>query len=407
MAARIRVMRVIARLNVGGPAVYATLLTDGLDPARYDSLLVAGSEDVAEGNYLELRRRPLDRVHGLPALGRDIRGGADVRALAGLYRLMRRVRPHVVHTHTAKAGTLGRLAALLARVPVIVHTYHGHVFRGYFSPARTRLFLAIERTLGRHTSRLTTESEGVRQELLGFGIGRPDRFSVLAPGLDLAPLLGSERVRGALRRELDVAPDAVLIGIVARLVPIKAHEVFLDAAARLAARRPAARFLVVGDGECRGALEARAARLGLADRVRFLGWRADLDRVYADLDIVALTSDNEGSPVALIEALAAARPVVATRVGGVPDLIEDGRNGLLVPPRDPAALAAALDALLADPARQAGLGRAGRVDVTRQFGAARLLADVDVLYTTLLAERGVRLAAPAGQGAARSVPGRP
>jgi glycosyltransferase involved in cell wall biosynthesis len=407
MAARIRVMRVIARLNVGGPAVYATLLTEGLDPARYESLLVAGTEAEAEGNYLELRRQRLEGLRVLPALGRDIRGAADVRALAGLVRLMRRVRPHVVHTHTAKAGTLGRLAALLARVPVVVHTYHGHVFRGYFSPARTRLFLAIERALARHTNRLTTESEGVRRELLDLGIGRPDRFLVVPPGLDLAPFLASERVRGELRRELGLAPDAALVGIVARLVPIKAHEVFLEAAARLADRRPAVQFVVAGDGECRGALEARAAQLGLAGRVHFLGWRADLDRVYADLDVVALTSDNEGSPVALIEALAAARPVVATRVGGVPDLIEAGRNGLLVPPRDSAALAAALDELLADPARQAALGRAGRVDVARQFGAARLVADVDALYTTLLAERGVRPAAPAGQGATAPAAGRP
>jgi glycosyltransferase involved in cell wall biosynthesis len=384
---RVRVLRVIARLNIGGPAIHAVLLTERLDPARYDSVLVTGREDAAEGNYLALHRRTVAGLVSEPALGREIHGVDDLVALTRLTRLMRRLRPHVVHTHTAKAGTLGRLAARLAGVPVIVHTYHGHVLHGYFSPARTRFFIGIERWLARFTDRLLTVSERVRRELLDLRIGSPDRFEVVPLGLDLDGFLACESLRGELRRELGLGEEP-LVGIVARLVPIKAHEVFLEAAQKVAAAIPAARFVIVGDGERRGELETAAGRPGLRGRVHFLGWRSDLDRIYADLDVVALTSRNEGSPVSLIEAMAAARPVVATRVGGVPDLVEDGVSGRLVPAGDASALAGALKALLADPERRRTMGEAGRRRVYPALSAWRLVADIDRLYTRLLAEKG-------------------
>jgi glycosyltransferase involved in cell wall biosynthesis len=382
---RARVLRVIARLNVGGPAIHATLLTERLDPSRYDSLLVTGREAEAEGNYLTLYGKTPARLVLVPTLGREIRGGQDVVAFAQLVRLMRRFRPDVVHTHTAKAGTLGRLAARVCRVPRVVHTYHGHVLQGYFSPPKARLFLAIERWLGRHTDRLLTVSEGIRHELLALGIGRPDRFQVLPLGLDLDGFLDAEALRGELRRELGFTGDEFLVGIVARLVPIKAHETFFRAAAAVAGRLSGARFIVVGDGERRAELEALARSLGLWERVRFLGWRRDLERVYADLDVVALTSRNEGSPVSLIEAMAAARPVVATRVGGVPDLVDSGVNGVLVPVDDAAALARAIEMIAGDPDRGRALGGAGRRRVYPAFSASRLIGDVDRLYRELLA----------------------
>jgi glycosyltransferase involved in cell wall biosynthesis len=381
---RVRVLRVIARLNIGGPALHATLLTERLDPARYESLLVTGTEAPREGNYLALQGKTLDGVRLLPALGREIHAFRDASALAQLVALMRRVRPHIVDTQTAKAGTLGRLAARLARVPVVVHTYHGHVLSGYFSAARTRVFVGIERALARWTDCLLTVSESVRAELLARGVGTPERMRVVPLGLDLDRFLGCETERGALRAELGVATAVPLVGIVARLVPIKAHEVFLQAAAQLARMIPAIRFVVVGDGERRPALEALAAELGLGGRTHFLGWRRDLERIYADLDLVVLTSRNEGLPVSLIEALAAACPVVATRVGGVPDLIEEGITGILVPSGDASALAAAAAPLLGDPERRRAMGRAGRKRVVPAFGAARLLRDVDHLYTELL-----------------------
>jgi len=387
---RIRVLRVIARLNVGGPALHTVLLTERLSPERYDSRLVTGSPEAAEGDYLALHGLASDRLVRLPALGRELSGTRDATVLAQLVQLMRRVRPHVVHTHTAKAGTLGRLAAILAGVPVRVHTFHGHVFDGYFSPAKTRAFLAIERTLARRTQRILTVSDHVRDELLRLGIGRPEQVAVVPLGLDLEPFTRAGEHRGALRSELGVADDAPLVGIVARLVPIKAHEIFLAAAARIAERVPGCRYVVVGDGERRTELEALAARSGLGDRVHFLGWRADLARIHADLDVMLLTSRNEGSPVALIEAMAAGLPVVATAVGGVPDLVEEGVHGHLVAMDDAASLADATLALLADPARRRTLAAAGRARVLARHGAERLVADVDRVYREELAGAAVR-----------------
>lgn len=391
---RIRVLRVIARLNVGGPALHAVLLTERLDPARYESRLVTGSVGEAEGDYLVLRGAVPAGLISLPALGRDVRGARDWRAFWSLVQLIRRFRPHVVCTHTAKAGALGRLAAWLCRVPVIVHTYHGHVFDGYFSPARTRLVVAAERLLAGRASALIAVTEQVRRDVLARGIGRPDTVVVVPLGLDLAPLVDAPARRGELRRELGIAADAPLVGIVARLVPVKAHEVFLEAARAVAAARPDALFLVVGDGERRAELEALAAGLGLGARVRFLGWRADLDRLYADLDVVVLTSKNEGSPVALIEAMAAGRPVVSTRAGGVEDVVTDGETGAVVPIGDVPGIARAIIDLLDDPARAARLGAAAQRAVLARFGSARLVADLDALYRRLLAERGVHVPAP-------------
>lgn len=363
------------------------MLTEKLDPSRYESLLVTGHEDRTEGNYLALHGKTLDGSVVLPALHREIRATRDLVALGQLVALMRKFRPDIVHTHTAKAGMLGRLAARWCGVPVVVHTYHGHVLQGYFSPARTRVFLAIERWLADHTTRLVAVSERVKQELLALGIGRPERFDVVPLGLDLDGFLGAEAWRGEFRRELGYTEREILVGIVARLVPIKAHEMFLRAAAAIARRVPSSRFVVVGDGERRADLEALARQLELGDRVRFVGWRGDLHRVYADLDVVVLTSRNEGSPVSLIEAMAAARPVVATRVGGVPDLIEDGQQGLLVPADDVEALARAIEDVCSSPDRGRVMGEAGRKRVYPAFTAERLIADLDRLYTELLRRR--------------------
>jgi glycosyltransferase involved in cell wall biosynthesis len=389
--ARIRVLRVIARLNVGGPALHAVLLTERLDPGRYEARLATGRVGHAEGDYLDLHGSVPRGLVSIDALGRDVRGGRDWSAFWQLVRLIREFRPHVVHTHTAKAGALGRLAAALCRVPVVVHTYHGHVFDGYFSPLRTRLVVAAERALAWRATALIAVTERVRREVLAHGIGRPDRVVVVPLGLDLDTMQAAPARRGELRAELGLTAATPLVGIVARLVPIKAHETFLQAARDVAAARPDAVFLVAGDGERRGALEAMAGELGLGGRVRFLGWRADLDRLYADLDVVVLTSKNEGSPVALIEAMAAGRPVVSTRAGGVEDVVTDQVTGRVVPVGDAAAVARAVVGLLDDPGGAARLGEAARAAVVGRFGSRRLVGDIDALYQRLLAARGVRV----------------
>jgi len=308
-------------------------------------------------------------------------------ALTQLYRLMRQVRPHIVHTHTAKAGLLGRLAGRFAGVPVIVHTFHGHILDGYFSPLKTRVVLAAERVLARFTDRIVSVSDAVRRELLAKRIGRPESHTVVPLGLDLEPFLGADGYRGILRGELGLGAGDLIVGIVARLVPIKRHDVFLEAARRVAEKVANCHFLVVGNGERRSELEDRVRQLGLGQRVRFLGWRADLPIIYGDLDVVVLSSRNEGLPVSLIEAMAAARPVVATRVGGVPDLVEDRVTGLLVPPGEPEALAEAIVALLGDSDRRRVMGEAGRKRVHPAFSAERLVQDMDRLYADLLEDK--------------------
>jgi len=377
---------VIARLNIGGPARHVILLSARIDPARYSTLLVTGHEAPSEGNMSSLAKSVAVEPRVVAGLGREISLWRDLLAWFRLYRLCVRYRPHIVHTHTAKAGVLGRLAARAAKVPVIVHTYHGHVFQGYFSPLKTRLFLAIERWLGRSTQRLIAVSEAVCQDLLQLGIGTPESLVVIPLGLNLDPFLRCEDLRGQLRAELGLQPDTPLVGIVARLVPIKAHEVFLKAAAKVCARFPQSRFLLVGDGERLAELQLLVERLGLRDRVLFLGWRQDLDRVLADLDLVVLTSRNEGSPVCLIEAMAAARPVVATRVGGVADVVDDGITGCLVDADKPEDVANAIVELLGDENRRRAMGEAARQRVPR-FGIDRLVSDMDRLYGNLLTER--------------------
>jgi glycosyltransferase involved in cell wall biosynthesis len=376
----VKIVRIIARLNVGGPAIHVVLLTARLRARGYETILVKGTEAPSEGDMLDFARDLDVRPVVLPQLGREIRWWDDVMAFWNLLTLIRRERPDIVHTHTAKAGLLGRIAAWLAGVPLVVHTFHGHVFQGYFSPARTRIFVALERWLARRTHRLVAVSERVRDEVLARGIGRPERFHVVPVGLDLQRFAECDPRRGQLRVELRLPPQAPLVGIVARLVPIKRHELFLAAAAAVATRMPSCRFLVVGDGERRHALEGMARELGITDRVLFLGWRRDLERIYADLDVAVLTSANEGSPVSLIEAMASGVPVVGPRVGGVPDVIDDGVSGIVVPPGDAAPVAEAIVRLLGDVELRRKMGAAARERALRLYGADRLVADITALY---------------------------
>ena len=384
---RLRVARVISRLNVGGPAIHTILLTAGLDPAAYESRLYVGAPGPSEGDMLPLARARGVEPMAIPGLGRAVHPGRDLRALRRLAREFRTFRPHIVHTHAAKAGTLGRIAARMAGVPVTVHTFHGHVLRGYFRPAVAATFRAVERALARRTTLIVALSPGQREELLAMKIARPERVSVVPLGLELDPLLEAQARRGALRGRLRLSPETKLVGIVARLVPIKDHGTFLAAAARVALADPAVHFVVAGDGPLRAGLEAAGRAAGLNGRMHFLGWWEDLPALYADLDVVALTSRNEGTPVCLLEAMAAAVPVVATAVGGVPDVVRHGETGLLVPPGDPAAVAAALASLLADPERRSVLGLAGRRAAYPAYDAKTLIARVDGIYRELAGDR--------------------
>lgn len=385
---RYRVMRLIARLNIGGPAIHTALLTERLNPERFESVLVSGVEAANEGNMLDLMGYDVKPLI-VPSLGREISPANDLKTLREIVRLMRQHRPHIVHTHTAKAGFVGRLAARLARVPITVHTFHGNVFKGYFSPAKTKMFINIERSLARRTDRILVLSEQQKQEILGLGIGREEQFQIMPLGLDLRRFLDAESLRGQLRGELGIASHTPLVGIVARLVPIKAIHLLLQAAQQVHRERPEALFLIVGDGELRAELETQARELGVEQVVKFLGFRSDLARIYADLDCVVLCSKNEGLPVAIIEALAAARPVVATDVGGVKDLVIPNETGCLVPAGDVDSLARGILGVLHDSSMSVRWGEAGRRRVYPALDIDRLVGDIETLYNSLLRQKGL------------------
>jgi len=374
---------VITRLNVGGPAIQAVLLSERLDPDRFETVLVAGAESAAEGNMIDLGRlEPPKALRRIPSLGREISPLDDLRALVTLVRLMREFKPDIVHTHLAKAGTLGRVAAWIAGVPVVIHTFHGTVFRGYFGSRRSRLFLEIERIVARLTTRLVAITAGQRRELIALRIGSHAKIVEIPLGLDLAPFVDPPS-RSEARAALGLRADEPVVAIVARLVPIKDVGLFLEALARLSSP---ATGIVVGDGEERASLEAHAAALGIASRCRFLGWRRDVRAVYAAADVVALTSRNEGSPVSIIEAMATGCAVVCTDVGGVSDIVASGVSGILVPYRDAAALAAAIDRLLTDPVARVRLGNEARRAVYPRYDVSRLVTDITALYASLVPE---------------------
>lgn len=378
---KLKVVRVIARLNVGGPAIHTVLLTRDLDPKRFESILVTGTEGPDEGSMRDWAIEQGVTPVIIPELGREISPFADLKVLFKLYRLFRREKPDIVHTHTAKAGFVARLAAWLAAVPIIVHTFHGHVFHSYFGPLKTRLFIFIEQVLAHLTDRIITISQLQRQEILEYGIASSDKILIISLGFDLEPFLTNDCWRGQLRAEFGFAERIKLVGIVARLTGVKNHELFLEAAALVHKRCESVQFLIVGDGELRTDLEQQAERLGLNGVVSFLGWRQDLPAIYADLDLVVLTSRNEGTPVTLIEAQASGCPVVATKVGGVPDIILDGETGYLVPPNDAHALAETMLQALSDDSQK--LGQAGRQLVKEKFSVSRLVHDIETLYNDL------------------------
>jgi glycosyltransferase involved in cell wall biosynthesis len=353
----------------------------------YATRLVRGSESADEGTMDDLAERMGVQPTLVASMRRDP-GPGDLRALAQLARIARRDRPALVHTHAAKGGTLGRVAVMLAfprKRPAVVHTFHGHSLTGYFSSRTARIYTRIERFLARRTDVLVAVSEEVRDDLVGLGVAPREQFEVVRLGLDLSAFAGDgdrEARRAALRAQWGVGPEEQVVTLVARLVPIKRVDRFLAMAALLR-DRPHTRFVIVGDGDLREQLQASEPARALGDRIVWAGFRRDVPDVCFASDVVVLTSDNEGTPVSLIEAQAAAVPVVSTSVGGVRSVVLDGESGLLAD--EPEALAAAVGSLLDDPARAAAMAVRGREHVLATFGVERLVDDLDRLYRRLLA----------------------
>lgn len=388
MTDRLSILHVIARLNVGGAALHVLQLAHEQSRRGHDVLVVAGTLAAGEESMEYVADELGVPVRQLPALQRELSVRADTTAIRELRRLVRQRRPDVVHTHTAKAGATGRLAALLSGRPrpALVHTYHGHVLTGYFSPRRERVFRWIEQVLSRPTGALVAVSEEVRDDLVRLGVARPEGIAVVPYGFDLPPWSpGDDEARARTRAELGLADGTFAIGWAGRLTAIKRPLDLVRTLRGVADAGVDAVLVVVGDGELRAATEQAARELGVAERTRFVGFQRRIRDWYAAVDAALLTSANEGTPVVAIEALAAGRPVVATAVGGTPTVVADGRSGFLAPVGDTAALAARLVELARDPALRRRLGTAGAADVRARFATERMADDLEAIYRRCLA----------------------
>jgi glycosyltransferase involved in cell wall biosynthesis len=390
---KVKITRIVARLNIGGPAVHIVNLVTGLNPDRFENRLIVGCPGPDEGDMAYLARQKGIQPLIIPELGREFSPSRDLRTIFKLVRTLRRQQPHIVETHTAKAGALGRLAARLAGVPIVIHVFHGHVFHSYFGPTKTKLFINVERALARLTDRIITISSAQQRDIVDvYRIAPPTRVVIVPLGLDLKPFQAARQTaRGQFRASLGLRDDVPLVGFVGRLTGVKNPSLFVEAAARVAGQLPQTRFVFVGDGELRPALEQQVAGLGLTQQFVFAGWQMDMPAVYADLDLLALTSLNEGTPVTVIEALAAGAPIVATEVGGLSDLVINQETGILVPSGDVEAVAQGIIHLLRDPVKAQTLALAGQQHVLERFDLNRLANDMESLYVALLEEKGIRL----------------
>ncbi|MDB4349455.1 glycosyltransferase family 4 protein [Omnitrophica bacterium] len=402
---KIKILRIKTRLTIGGPDIHVLLLNSGLDKERFESYLAVGAVEKGEPDMTYLAQEMGLEFFVIPELKRGIRLKDDFVAFLKLYRLMRKLKPDIVHTHTAKAGTLGTLAAIISRVPIRIHTYHGHVFHSYFGKSRTRLFIIVERILARFRNKIIVISQSQFKDVKDIYRIAPEKKCPLIPlGLDLEPFLrqgvrkDNSHAAGDFKRRSSIDEDTSLVGMIGRLVDVKNIKMFLDAAKRIKRDAPAmkVKFLIVGDGTQRSDLESYASMLNIEDSVIFRGYlpeligeRAELVSIYKDLDVVALTSLNEGTPISLIEAMASGKAVVSTDVGGVRDVVTHNASGLLSPSQDVERFCSHLLGLLRDKTRREEMGRTGRVFVSKMFSKERLLRDIEKLYDEEVEKRSL------------------
>ena len=398
MPGNVRVIHVITRLDMGGSAQETLFTVLTLDPQFYKVVLIKGSTNESAMTQAEFQNvnqqlaAACDRgveIITLPSLVRRISPWHDLKALVLLWSLIRRYKPHIVHTHTSKAGVLGRLAAWLARVPAIIHKPHGHVFYGHFGPRFSRFFLMVERLLGRITDHVVALTPMEARDYLGLRVLTAEKISIIHSGVALNRYHITAKKRQQKKKELGISPDSLVVGFVGWLIPIKGVTYLVNAMAEVVQRHPNSLLVLVGKGDEKGEeeikLRERVASLGLADRVRFLGWRPDVDEIMSCFDIFVLPSLNEGMGRVLVEAMSAGLPIVASRVGGIPDLVTHGENGLLVPPANAGALEQAISDLLSDKSRRKHMGETGK-KMCRPYSVEAMVEKIDDLYSRLVEE---------------------
>jgi glycosyltransferase involved in cell wall biosynthesis len=385
---------VIARLNMGGPALHVAYLSAGLRERGYETTLVAGEVSRGEESMAYVAESLGVAVTTLAHLHREISPVRDLLATFRLARIMREQRPHILHTHTAKAGAIGRIAVLLAgraRPPIVVHTFHGHVLRGYFGRFRTGVFRLLERLLAHVADALIAVSPEVRDDLVALGVAPASKFAVIRLGIQLEERTATGRAaREETRRVMGIADGRFVVGWIGRMTGVKRADDVLRALKLLRTAGVDACLCMVGDGPDRDRVEQLAGQLGVVRHCLFPGYQEEVGQFFSAFDVFVLPSGNEGTPVTAIEALASGCPVVATRVGGVPDVVRDGEDGFLVEAGAVEDLADRLRRLAVDPALRLRLGEAGRAHVLDRYSVDRLIDDVDRLYRDLLELNRVR-----------------
>ncbi len=388
---RIKVVHVITRLDRGGSAQNTLLTCLGLTE-RYELVLVHGlslesqmtdwEKKAVESGIKEANTRGI-KVVAIPSLVRKISPVQDLRAFFCLWRLMIQEKPSIVHTHTSKPGILGRWAAKMAGVPIIVHTPHGHVFFGHFGPLASRFFLMVERLMAFITDRMVALTEGEKNDYIAFSICDPDKIVTIHSGVEIDRYMTAEVDIEDKKKSLGLNPKGLVVGTVGWLLPIKGPMHLLNAMARVWQSHPETSLVFVGKGDLEKELREEALRMQASGRVSFLGWRDDIPEIMQILDIFVLPSLNEGMGRVLVEAMAAGKPVVASRVGGIPDLVKHGQNGLLVEPGDITGLSLAIRKLLIDKKMQDEMGMKGRT-MAQNFGVEKMVEKIDALYSSLV-----------------------
>ena len=394
---RHKVIHIITRLDRGGSAENTLRTCRGL-AGRFDLLLVHGlslesrmtsAEKASVDRRIRAARAAGVRVMALPSLVRRISPLSDLRALVSLWTLIRRERPSLVHTHTSKAGILGRLAAWFARVPFIVHTPHGHVFYGHFGRLVSRCFLVAERAAARITDRMVALTEAEKRDYISYSVLPEKRIITIHSGVDLAPFLSVRVNRDAMMRSLGLNPADLVVGTVGWLLPIKGPDILLRAMALVWPEFPRVSLVFVGKGDMEGELKQAAIRMGVSGKVVFAGWRDDIPEILQVLDVFVLASLNEGMGRVIVEAMASGKPVVASRAGGIQDLVREGETGFLSAPGHAGELGAHILRLLKDPELRRRMGEAGR-RTAHEFSAEKMVEKTEALYTALLGGAGTR-----------------
>ncbi len=395
---KIKVLHIITRFDKGGSAQNTFLTLLGQKKQNFQPCLVSGLSLESEMKYEEIRTQEKDiqrletediKFIQCPSLVRRINIIKDLKAFFDIWRIIKKNKPLIVHTHTSKAGLLSRLAAKLARIPIIIHTPHGHVFFGYFGPFKTKIFIILEKLASRITDKIVTLTNREKEDHVVFRIASEDKFAVISSGIELNKFkkfpLNENR---NFKRELGIPENSLIIGTVGRLEPVKGPEVLIETAKYIVSKYPETIFIFAGDGYLKQSLEKKASDLGLKKNMSFLGWRNDIAKIISVYDVFVLPSLNEGMGRVLVEAMALAKPIVASNIGGIPDLVTHGKNGFLVPPKNPKELAKYIQILLEDEEKREKMGLAGK-EMALNFSARNMVEKIAKLYEELLIQKNI------------------